>query len=387
VSGLAALRRRALRLVHGDDYRRADGACRLAPEWLVLVVNNACNLRCRMCDVGLDNDESVFYRHLVGEQPRNMPPALLERLLEQAAHFQPRPRIGLAYTEPLLHPEIRALCRSVAGHGFSCSITTNGFLLPRLAFDLVEAGVDEVTVSVDGPEDVHDRVRGVPGSFARIVEGLARLKQARERRGGRRLRLLVSHTLTDFSGGRLLDFARAVETQLQPDAVSVSHLNFISDDMAALHNAAYGERFPVTVSNVGSMDLPGLDLEALWQGLLDLKAYAASAAGFPPLTIVPELGSPERLALFYREPTQFVGGHACTDPWRMLLVRTDGSVIPAHGRCYDVPLGNIQETPVAEIWDGAAYRGFRQALKAAGGALPACARCCGVIGKPAAPAV
>lgn len=29
-----------------------------APEWLVLGVNNACNLHCRMCDVGTANHET-----------------------------------------------------------------------------------------------------------------------------------------------------------------------------------------------------------------------------------------------------------------------------------------------------------------------------------------
>jgi hypothetical protein len=64
------------------------------------------------------------------------------------------------------------------------------------------------------------------------------------------------------------------------------------------------------------------------------------------------------------------------------MVKTDGTVIPAHGRCYNVPVGNLTERPLADVWNGARFQAFRKTLRDAGGTLPACARCCGVIGKP-----
>jgi len=381
MSALAALGRRAARLLAPADYAAAGGRCRLPPEWLVLVVNNFCNLRCRLCDVGVGQADTVFYGHLIGSRPRNMSLELLERVLAQAAAFPLKPRIGLAYTEPLIHPQILELCRAVVGRGFHCSITTNGFLLPRLAEALVAIGVDEITVSVDGAEPVHDRVRGRAGSFAALAAGIAALRRARAAQRRRRPRVSVSCTVTDLNAGGLPELAGAME-RLRPDAVSLSHLNFITAEMAAAHNALFGGELPVSASNVGPMDLAAIDVERLWAAVQQLKAYARGRAGFPPLTVVPDFASPEALRVFYREPLRFVGGRACTDPWRMLMVRSDGSVIPAHGRCYEVPVGNVGERPLAELWNAPALRGFRQRLRAAGGSLPACARCCGVIGKP-----
>ena len=66
----------------------------------------------------------------------------------------------------------------------------------------------------------------------------------------------------------------------------------------------------------------------------------------------------------------------------MMMIRTDGTVIPAHGRCYNFPVGNVTERPLPELWNNTRFRTFRQTLREAGGTLPACARCCGVIGKP-----
>lgn len=372
---------RAARRVRGDDYDRTDGSCRLAPEWLVLVINNFCNLRCKMCDVGIGESASVFYTHLVGDDPRNMPLSLLETILEQAARFFPKPRIGLAYTEPLIHTGILDFCRAIVGKDFYCTITTNGFMLPRLADALVEIGVDEITVSIDGPDAVHDRIRGREGSFQKLYEGVEQLNRAKAQTGRTRPLVRFSYTLTDENYTHMLDFVRQVEG-LQPASLVFSHLNFVSDEMAAAHHAHYDGEWAMTRSNLGTMNLETIDLKAMAQALADLKAYARTRPGFPPLTIVPDIASEADLAIYYRHPLRFIGGRRCTDPWRMMMIRTEGTVIPAHGRCYNVPIGNVTETPLKTLWDNARFRAFRRTLQEAGGTLPACARCCGVIGKP-----
>jgi len=144
---LDRLYRRAATRVRGSDHVRADGRCRLAPEWLVLCINNFCNLKCRMCDVGLGDHDTVFWANLIGNHPQNMTLEQLERILDQAASLRPRPMVGLAFTEPFIHPRIVDFGRAVTGRGFYCQITSNGTQLPRLAEGLVEAGVDEIVIS------------------------------------------------------------------------------------------------------------------------------------------------------------------------------------------------------------------------------------------------
>ena len=43
------------------------------PEWIVLGVNNVCNLHCKMCDVGTKNLDSNFAQNFVGTHQLNMP--------------------------------------------------------------------------------------------------------------------------------------------------------------------------------------------------------------------------------------------------------------------------------------------------------------------------
>lgn len=357
------------------------------PEWIVLCVNNVCNLRCRMCDVGLGDPTTSFWDNLIGEHPRNMTPDLLQRVLRQAAVFRPRPKIGLAFTEPLIHPQILDLCRSVLEAGFYCSVTTNGSTLPRLAATLVDMGLDALHVSVDGPPAVHDDVRGARGSFERLFAGCEAVQRSKAARGIGRPQLGISFTVTDRNAAHIVEFLESV-APLRPDVVNVSHLNFITERMAAVHNARYGEdldgRLRVVRSNLGEIEPAALDAFALAAELRRARRLVAERRReLPKVTFVPDTSEPEALGTYYQDELSFVGGRSCTDPWAMMMVKTDGTVIPSHGRCYSVPVGNVTEETLDEIWNGAPLRRFRRTLLEAGGALPACARCCGVVGKPA----
>jgi MoaA/NifB/PqqE/SkfB family radical SAM enzyme len=371
-----AYRRVAPRLL-GDDLARADGACRMAPEWLVLDVNNVCNLHCAMCDVGLGDRTTPFWSNLIGSDPRDMTLEMLERVLDQAADFFPRPRIALALTEPLIHPRIVEMVRVVSGRGFYCAITSNGTRLPRLAQLLVDAGLGEITLSVDGPPGVHDRIRGRRGSFAELFAGAKTLVAAR--RGARRPRLQISITVSEANQGELAEAVRAV-LPLRPERVMVSQLNFVSEGMAHTHNLAHGGTLAVRRSSLGAMDPDRFDPDLVWS---ELEAIRGEAASWPAtrITLTPDFEDAAEVVRYYREPETFVGTRRCRDPWRMAMVRSDGTLLPAHGRCYHVPLGNVTQASLADLWNGPALRGFRRTLQAGGGSLPACARCCGVIGR------
>jgi MoaA/NifB/PqqE/SkfB family radical SAM enzyme len=138
---------------------------------LNLELTNACNLRCTFCPTGNGAmqrpkglmRERTLRRALAGAGP-----------LEFALLFQ--------WGEPLLHPRFLDLARAARRTGARTLVTTNGTLLDdRRVGLLLDAGIDRVTVSVDGDATTHEAVRGVP--LARTEEGLERLIAERDRRG------------------------------------------------------------------------------------------------------------------------------------------------------------------------------------------------------------
>jgi MoaA/NifB/PqqE/SkfB family radical SAM enzyme len=374
------------RYLQGDDYTHVDGHCRHSPEWLILGINNVCNLHCTMCDVGLGESGTMFWANLIGDTPHNMTLDLLHEILRQAHAFRPRPRVSLATTEPLIHPKIVDFTRAIVNQGFYCVIVSNGTTLPRLAPALVERGVHEIMLSVDGPAAVHNRIRGGTESFEKACRGAELVTATRARLRRRYPLLRISFTVSEQNYNHILEFIQAVEP-LRPAAIHISHLNFITEEMAQAHNAGYGGDLAVARSNLGVMEPAAFDTGAIWAELDRVRAYVASRnAPFPTLTITPNLASRQSVDTFYREPLTFVSGPRCADPWKMMMIKTDGTVIPAHSRCYNFPIGSMQTSSLYDLWNNDRFWTFRQTLRRAGGTLPACSRCCGVLSKPAATA-
>jgi MoaA/NifB/PqqE/SkfB family radical SAM enzyme len=161
-----------------------------------------------MCDVGLGDHATVFWANLIGDHPQNMTLDLLNEILRQAKAFGPRPRIGLAFTEPLIHPWILEFCRAIVGQGFYCQITSNGTTLERLAESLVEIGVDEITISVDGPWQCTTALRqtGTFENFTQASNALMLPKSA-----NRVTKIAFSFTITDVNYDHILEFVQTVE--------------------------------------------------------------------------------------------------------------------------------------------------------------------------------
>ena len=152
---------------------------------LSLAVAQACNLGCTYCYA----EQGEF-----GGAAKNMPletaRASVDLLVDGA---EPGTRLNLAFLggEPLVNRAVLQATTRYAkaragerGVTLQFSITTNGTLLTEADADFFEEQGFAVTVSLDGPPDVHDRLRmfkGGQGSFERIERNLAPLL-ARQRR-------------------------------------------------------------------------------------------------------------------------------------------------------------------------------------------------------------
>src|SRR5512135_1266225 len=163
--------RRGRRAVETHLARR-PGAGVPMPTFVQLRLTNLCNLRCKMCgqwgDTGIYRSQSAAdagdgalerarILELLGAK-RQLALADYVRLLDELAPA--RPIVSLFGGEPFLYPDILPLIREIKARGLTCTVITNGGRLEALARDLVEAGMDSIAVSIDGPPAVHNRIRG-----------------------------------------------------------------------------------------------------------------------------------------------------------------------------------------------------------------------------------
>lgn len=81
--------------------------------------------------------------------------------------------------EAYLRPDWLILATEITRRGMVCSMVTGGLgLNATLAAKIAQAGIRSVSLSVDGLADVHDALRGVPGSWAAAFAALGHLRAA-----------------------------------------------------------------------------------------------------------------------------------------------------------------------------------------------------------------
>jgi MoaA/NifB/PqqE/SkfB family radical SAM enzyme len=88
--------------------------------------------------------------------------------------------VSIGGGEPLLHPEIVEIVRVLARRHFPVMICNGWCVTPERARRLWEAGMYEISVSVDYADPArHDGQRGVAGAHARALEALRTLHRTR----------------------------------------------------------------------------------------------------------------------------------------------------------------------------------------------------------------
>lgn len=94
--------------------------------------------------------------------------------------------------EPLMVPELPAMLAAGKVRGMHVQLATNGWFLASPALEAAAPFLDLVAVSVDGPPELHNRMRGSPRAFARLEAGLPALRALADER----LRWGFIHTVT-----------------------------------------------------------------------------------------------------------------------------------------------------------------------------------------------
>lgn len=336
-----------------------------APKWLVLGVNNTCNLHCKMCDVGVEYQNSNFYQNLVGTTPLHMPLDLFKNIADQTKKFFPNTKLGYAFTEPLVYKHLYESLLYANELNLFTSITTNALNLRKWSDQLIDAGLNELFVSLDGPPDVHNEIRGYKLSFEKALEGITYLLSK-----SAATEVSVFCVITEWNIGRLTEFLNLF-VHLPIKEIGFMHTNYTPESVASNHNLQYGQLYHATASNMLEINLDKYDLQTLFKEISDIKK-----TNYPfKVTFSPDIVSEQQLNVFYKEPEKFYG-KKCYDAFSTLMIKSNGDVIPAHGRCYNLKSGNMYEQSLPQIWNSSILAKFRKDLNDAGGLLPACSRCC-----------
>jgi radical SAM protein with 4Fe4S-binding SPASM domain len=132
------------------------------PGFVVWDSTKSCNLKCIHCgSQGNGRDELDSKEVMI----------ILDQLAAAGVG-----RFQITGGEPLLRKDLFQILHYAAKR-FSVSLTSNGYYLDEeKAGLLAEAGVSSVQISIDGPDEVHDTIRGDPQSYTMAIDAVKALK-------------------------------------------------------------------------------------------------------------------------------------------------------------------------------------------------------------------
>jgi len=332
------------------------------PRAVAVRITNRCNLRCRICGQHGPNG------NLAGGREDELPLVGLQPLVEEAAAAG----AGMFYIwggEPFLRRDAVDLIAAAHRARLFTVVTTNGYCLEDLAEELVRIPLDSLRLSLDGPPEIHDRIRGVRGLFDRVMAGVRRLN-ACKRATGRELPALELECTICPDNYRSLREMIPIAVEAEAYALNFSHLVYATPREGGRRDALFRRLFgrPAWTWKGFCLDTD-MDYHALAQTLSLLTR------GDPPLPLrfTPSLADVSRIEDHYRNPEAVYGHRACCAPWIWAEVHPDGQVYFCDD-FHDIAVGSIARDRLRAVWNGTAARAYRRHLLALG-RFPGCINC------------
>ena len=145
---------------HRDSLRKSP---RL--RWLFFEITDRCNLECRHCGSSCTAEGRYLSAGDIAGTLKTI--------------GADKPAICLTGGEPMLHPDFFTITGCIRDMGFAWGMTTNATLIDDAAArKLRQTGMSTVSVSLDGMEETHDRLRQRAGAWRNAVRGIRALQDA-----------------------------------------------------------------------------------------------------------------------------------------------------------------------------------------------------------------
>lgn len=139
------------------------------PLFATYNVTFRCNSRCEYCD---------YWKTSWPELGTDGAITVIKRIAGSGAKM-----LDLSGGEPTLRNDIGDLVVLSHDLGLFTTMNTNGLAMRNDMMSKFRAGLEAVTISLDGPEEVHDKVRGIPGGYKKALQSINEYRKSGIRTG------------------------------------------------------------------------------------------------------------------------------------------------------------------------------------------------------------
>lgn len=336
------------------------------PREIKYEITFRCNLRCIMCPLAAAFDDPGSKLVREWKEEKELTTQEIFNLIDDAARMGVK-KIGITGGEPFLRKDIIEIVQHIKKNKLKAAILSNGTLIDqRTAERIVQTGLDTLQFSIDGSEEIHNRIRNSSTAYAKSMDAARFVRQAMMQNKARKPALSFCCTISSENVGsfkRIVDAAKAVDA-----SISFGYLFYTTKEMEKKTNQE------VQIGDVKgeNQDIPDylkrFDVERLYTEVVETKRFARDIG--VSVTFEPDLTKEEIRRRF--EDDTYAYTNKCFYPWYALRINPYGAVYPCS---MNMRMGSIREEPLSAIWNNEAYIRFRTKLKQQM-LFPKCAKCC-----------
>jgi len=247
--------------------------------------------------------------------------------------------------EALLNPNFFLFCELLQKQNIKVSLLSTGITLKKNAGQLAQ-WVNDIIVSLDGNEEIHNQIRNIPDAYQKLKEGVQEVKS----RSFNRLRMTgrtVIHRLNFRHWPAIVECAKEI---------GLDQISFLPADVSS---HAFNREVLWSDQRQQEILLAKDELEELKEITEQIieKYDSGLCRGF-----IAE--SAEKLRNIYSYYAAFYGMNPfpykkCNAPWVSTVVEADGTVRPCF---FHPPMGNIREQSLEKILNNESNTRFRKEL-------------------------
>ena len=299
---------------------------------VIFMPHSACNCKCVMCDIWKDN-----------KNLKQLTESDIQGLLSSLKKFGTR-EVVMSGGEALLNPNFFRLCEILRQQNIKISLLSTGLSLKKNVEQILTS-IDNIIVSLDGNEEVHDRIRNIPHAFQKLKEGVQLIKGIDPK--FRITARTVIHKLNFRIWDSIIDSAKEM---------GLDQISFLPADVSshAFNREVLWNENRQHEILVEQNELPELSLVIN----VILENYKED---FESRFIAESPGKFRRIysyyAAFYNlNPFPY---KKCNAPWVSTVIEADGTVRPCF---FHEPIGNIRDSSLEEILNSTESIRFRKDL-------------------------
>ncbi len=272
-----------------------------------------CNLRCSHC-----YQEGKFPGEMSLSEIKPVVVEIAEMIQawSETHEISFSPSFNVTGGEPFLRPDLFEILEIMGAKRFDLYLLSNGILIDReKAKQLAGLPIKGVQISMEGPEEIHDSIRG-KGSFSASLKGVAHLKSER-------IPITLNMTLSELNAGSIFEMIDLAKS-LGVSRLGFSRLVPSGKGAGLLSHTLSRERVRDLYRQIFSCKLDGLEIVTGDPVASQMDCFAdGQDSGDVPL-----------------------GG--CAAGVSGMTILPDGTITPC--RRLPIPIGNIRKDSLRELW-------------------------------------